>query len=553
MEASLHHLARRVEDHISNDHEIDQQRLFSEENHSALPHHTDERAQKSAQMFSSSSTHYSISNSPRSAAPSVPSLIDTTIPPASSPINNTGSTWLQASTDLPPYHILYDLIDLFFKHINTWAPILDRSATFALLSGCPSPLNEEDYILLHAIVVTTLRFCKDTDLTPKLRTRCHKISKQKVQIFALQNPGIKALQALALVAVDVLGTSEGPEGYNLLALLARNVVRLDFGVEKSVFLESSPSPTYSGHSWAVALPRPRDWIEEEGRRRLVWLVYMLDRYATIATQLDFALNERSTDTPLPCRYDLFCNNVPSETRWFSSPGSMEIALGDHGNLGSFSYHCEVLRILSCIHRFLQQPMDILSPRDVQRWRDNYRKLDGELNTWLSRLPGEYGNISQLCHSDPAARISNWIMIHAAFVVSVIRLHSAAAYPVVQSHVFKPSYNAMQRCLTAIESLRVITQDVIEAGSLDLLGSPFAFALWVAARLSLVHAAAMRCDVDPDIWFLINTLEKMGQCWEVARSYAQKLSQFVRQGQKDEADAMAGRYGSPGATFAAMQR
>lgn len=556
MEASLQHLARRVEDHISNGHDFGEQRGTEEERHAALPSSTDETARASPQTWDSTTTHDTAFNSPISAAPSLRSLIDTTTethPNDSLPTSLLESTWLPSQSDLPPYHLLYDLMDLFFKHIITWAPILDRRATFAILSSTSSALNEEDHILLHAIVATTLRFSKDPRLTPQLRVRYHKISKQKVQVFALENPGIKALQALALVAVDVLGTSEGPEGYKLLALLSRNIIQLDLGVEKSVFLESNPSSIYSGYSWAVAPPRPKDWIEEEGRRRLVWFVYMLDRYATIATHLDFTLDERSTDTPLPCRYDLFCKNEPSETRWFRGPNSMEIILGDVENLGSFSYHCEILRILSRIQRFLQEPVDIVSPRDVQRWRNKYRELDSELSTWLSGLPGEYGNISQLCHSDPAARISNWIMIHAAFVVSVIRLHSSAAYPVVQSHIFRPSHNAMQRCLEAIESLRAITQDVVEAGALDLLGSPFVFALWVSARLSLVHAATMQCDVDPNIWFLINTLEQMGQCWAVARSYAQTLSRIVHQAQNNEADAMPGIFGSPGMNFAAMKR
>jgi hypothetical protein len=212
------------------------------------------------------------------------------------------------------------------------------------------------------------------------------------------------------------------------------------------------------------------------------------------------------------------------------------------NLGSFSYHCEVLGILSRIHRFLHQPLDITRHSDIQHWRERYRELDAELNHWLQNLPGEYGKISQLCHSDPGSRISNWIMLHAAFVTSVIRLHSSAAYPTIESPVFTASYHAIQRCLGAVESLREIAQDVMNTGMLALLGHPFAFALWVSARLLVVHAATMECEVDSKILFFISTLEQMGQHWRVAGNYARILEDVVQEGSSGS-----------GRTFTAMRR
>lgn len=97
------------------------------------------------------------------------------------------------------------------------------------------------------------------------------------------------------------------------------------------------------------------------------------------------------------------------------------------------------------------------------------------------------------------------MLHAAFVVSTIRLNSTAAYPVVQNAVVVPSYHAMQTCLSAVESLRSIVQDVIETSGLSLLGPHFAFSLWTSARLLLVHAAAMGCEVDPTVDYFVKTL------------------------------------------------
>lgn len=461
------------------------------------------------------------------------------------------TTWLPSSTpassmpesELPPYDLVYTLVDLFFKHVNPWSPILDRKATFDTFFG-PQSVEETDRVLLHAIVATTLRFSKDQRLTPELKSQFHEISRQKIMLYAFDHPNVRALQALVILAVDVLGTSNGQQGWNLLALISRNIVQLGLDVEKNSYLESAAYPSAT----LLQASQPKTWIESEERRRLCWMTFVLDRYATVATADAFTLDERAMDRCLPCRYDLFSRNEPVETRWrrpiaqLETFAQTEMVLNRPENLGSFSYHCEVLGILSRIHRFLHQPLDIAQRSDILKWREMYRELDGELNTWLQNLPGEYGKISQLCHSDPGSRISNWIMLHAAFVTSVIRLHSSAAYPTIKSHVFTPSYHAIQRCLGAVESLREIAQDVLNTGMLALLGHPFAFSLWVSARLLLVHAATMECEIDPKISFFISTLEQMGQHWLVARDYARILTDVVQEGS-----------GGNGRTFSAMRR
>lgn len=216
--------------------------------------------------------------------------------------------------DLPPPDLLYSLVDLYFKHVATWSPILDRKHTFDTLFG-RSVLEEPARILLHAIVAVTLRFSKDARLTAGLREHYHDVSKQKVQLYGLENPNIQALQALVILAVDILGTSNGPQGWNLLALIARNVVQLGLNLEKSVYLVAAPYPSISCLQ-AYAISQPTSWTESEARRRLFWMVYVLDRYTTVSTSFNFTLDDVEVDRPLPCSYDLFSQNEPVETKWF---------------------------------------------------------------------------------------------------------------------------------------------------------------------------------------------------------------------------------------------
>lgn len=194
------------------------------------------------------------------------------LPRIRSAVPDGGQTQTDFSSDqtLPPYDLLYALVDLYFKHVNTWCPILHRRTTLDALFG-PSPLDDADKILLHAIVATTLRFSVDERLTEESCRHYHDYSKQKVLLYGLENSSVKALQALVILALDLVGSSNGPPGWNLLALLTRAVVQLGLAVETT---SHSVSPNYPSIYTlrAMVLPEANSWIEDESRRRLFWMV-----------------------------------------------------------------------------------------------------------------------------------------------------------------------------------------------------------------------------------------------------------------------------------------
>ncbi|EMC98698.1 hypothetical protein BAUCODRAFT_30968 [Baudoinia panamericana UAMH 10762] len=482
---------------------------------------------------------------PSVSLPTVPSPMDgytSSDPHLESPsLNTTGApqpTLANAASltgaiaqdqDFPPYDLLYALTDLYFKHINTWCPILQRRTTLDSLFG-PATLEEADRILLHAIVATTLRFSNDRRLTEQSRERYHSVSKQRVLFYGLENSSVKALQALVILALDILGSSNGPPGWNLLALITRSVVQLGLAVEAT---SASVAPMYPSIYTlrAMVLPEPKSFIEDEGRRRLFWMVYLLDRYATISTAFEFALDDKEIDRKLPCRDDLWALNQPVDTRWFpigERPDYPE-------NLGSFSYYVEIIGILSEIHRFLKKPVDISALSDVEQWQRDYRRLDSRLNAWKFSLPNEYGNLSRVFNSGGGNKIVNclWIMLQTTYHTAIIRLHSSAAYPTTRSPIFTPSFSASQRCNTAVEDIMSLSAYVRANGMLMQLGPPFAFSLWVAARLLLVHGSTIDHRVNPAIHPLVETLRELGTYWKVAERYATLLSRVLEEYSESE--------------------
>ncbi|KAJ5508685.1 hypothetical protein N7527_010828 [Penicillium freii] len=466
------------------------------------------------------------------------------------PVNiysNQEQSFANPDLDLPPYDLLYALVDLYFEHINSWCPILHRRTTLDTFFG-PSPLDEADRMVLYAIVATTLRFSSDNRLNDQSRKRYHDSSKQKVVLYGLENSSVKALQALVILALDLVGSSNGPPGWKLLALITRSVVQLGLAMESKSSLINPLYPSIYTLR-AVTLSEPDSWIEDESRRRLFWMVYLLDRYSTLATAFNFALDDRDIDRKLPCKDDYFMKNQPVETRWFQRSSDRADYLTKAENVGSFGLYIEILGILSRIHLFLKRPVDIGALSDVAEWQATYRKLDSELTSWEFNLPAEYAyeNSSRLFNGPKNGRAlhSDWVQLHATYQTAVIRLHSSAAYPTTRSPIFTPSYSASQRCLLAVENILSVTRFVVEHNMLDKMGPPFAFTLWVSARLLLVHGSTIAHTVSPDIIFFVDTLFQLGKYWKVAERYSSILQRVLDEyNEYQQSIAMDGERSTP---------
>ena len=211
---------------------------------------------------------------------------------------------------LPSQDIVYDLLNLFWTHIHPWAPIL---------SPTPLPLHPPWNIVTHAIVVVTIRLSKDPRLEGK-HEHYKRSAKQHVLAHAIESTSISSVQALALLALDLIGTDQGPSAWGILALLTRSAVHLGLTTEDDHTAGSAngngyatpkaPAPSLSRTS---IIPPPADWTEDEARRRLYWLIFSLDRYACVSTGWDFALPDFEISRRLPCADELWIGNVSGES------------------------------------------------------------------------------------------------------------------------------------------------------------------------------------------------------------------------------------------------
>lgn len=336
---------------------------------------------------------------------------------AGNPQTNQDSLQSGQTEEFPPYDLLYSLVDLYFTKVNTWCPILDRKSTLQMFFGSQALVEKGERILLHAIVATTLRFSTDPRLSEQARKQYYDRSKQKVLLYGLENSTVRGLQAMVILALDLHGSESIGAGLKMIALIARSAIQLGLTTESS-----SPKlfPDYPSISTlrANVLPEPSSWIEDESRRRLFWMVYFLDRDATVATAFEFALDERDVDRRLPCRDDLFGKDQAVATPWFGTSKRSDYSMYSTQNLGAFSFQIEVRGLISEIHQFLKRPMDVSALNDVETWQGRYRLLDQQLRNWQLGLPHEYSNISRLSNAGVDVQrqtlTPGWILLQASY-------------------------------------------------------------------------------------------------------------------------------------------
>lgn len=74
--------------------------------------------------------------------------------------------------------------------------------------------------------------------------------------------------------------------------------------------------------------------------------------------------------------------------------------------------------------------------------------------------------------------------------------------------------------------------------LNKLGPPFAFTLWVAARVLLVHGSTIEKHISSEIHFFVDTLREMGKYWQVAARYCTILQRVLDEQRDSEQSAGA---------------
>ncbi|GAO48123.1 hypothetical protein G7K_2307-t1 [Saitoella complicata NRRL Y-17804] len=432
-------------------------------------------------------------------------------------IHSSGSSF---NSDFPADSVVYHLLTVYCDLVHPNCPILRCKITVDTFFhtspdgtvAARTSISERKLALLYAICVAAGRLCLPSPFEDLQRFRAQ--AKSRILLRVLAHPGLLSLQALTILAFDEVGTSNGPSALGLVALLGRMVNHLRLATETTV-PDAEPSDGAVHTCGANVLSETNDSIEEEGRRRIYWMAYILDVRTAMATALDCVLADEEVGgngRRLPCREEVWQN---------AKSGELHIHDGDHTGRSSedlsaaaalsylgaelpcpfpsqplardssertpFSYQIEILRVIGCIHRFLRRAVDIRLERDVENWMREYKNLEARLNAWMAGLPIKYGSLG---FGGGASVDPGWVLLHAWYNTAVIRLHSTAAYPAATSILFSSSAWAVRKCLAAVENVSSLCSLVAQHDLYKVLGHSFTFVVWVATRVLLVHHASL---------------------------------------------------------------
>ena len=329
---------------------------------------------------------------------------------------------------------------------------------------------------------------------------------------------------------------------------------------------------------------PQDWTDQEERRRVFWTVFLLDRFGSITMGWNTSLTSIDVHQRLPCDGILWRKQEAVTTPYLgiwdkstggignigaralqghdADPTSLELdrrtsrtapypaaraSETDVSRIGAFAYCVEATESMSRVTTyFLQQRLDPNDPEEVSAWVARFKELDLRLVHWKMFLPQKWkSNVpKQASRMDP-----NLTLAHVTHNASTILLHQLIAYPPLSWPFRKrlPSVWSAETCCLAGMEISTITKKYLENTPQTLpLASSFAFCVFIAARLMLIHWKhdTQNRHLD-EFWSLTHSLEEMSRRWngpcttpeahrrDIAAKYAWKVRDLHRRCMHDK--------------------
>ncbi|OJJ46018.1 hypothetical protein ASPZODRAFT_142654 [Penicilliopsis zonata CBS 506.65] len=431
-------------------------------------------------------------------------------------------------TSLPPARVLQAVIDQYFELIQPWIPIF-HEGRFRRRMNVPEERARLE-IVLHAMVVAALKHvdCSMLGLgVLEIANICDR-SRKIVILTGMDNLDVQNLQALIMVCFADIGTGQLSRAWPIVGSLTRTVEYLQLTVEsehhsKGPLLQPRPS-----------LPPAQDWLEEEERRRVFWVIFNLDSWNTSLTSNDvhrrlpadgglwhhgevvvtpfFGIWDKSAGKIgnliafLPVDYD----STADRSRDLPRPDPVDMS-----TVGAFAYRVEATESLSRVTTFfLRQAINHHDRQEMSSWLMRFKELDVRLVSWKLFLPQRWkdSNISRqptVVTMDP-----NLTLAHITHNTSMILLHQRIAYPPLEwlEIVKLPTLSSAETCEAAAAETANITQKYLDNAAQSIVDHQFAFCVFVSARVLLVHWRYYRTSLSPDFWTLMKALDTMSARW-----------------------------------------
>lgn len=448
------------------------------------------------------------------------------------------------SPPLPVRAALEAVVEAYFDNIHSWIPLIHKTRFLQALDD--SFPGDRVLVILHAMVVAAAKF------VPTFATySASMLEKQRqwVVFTAMSSLSMENLQALVILAWDDIGNGNATNAWPIVGSLTRAVECMQLTQEQFVL---GNRPLCRPHT---VLPETNDWTALEERRRVFWNVFLLDRLCSVMMGWSTGLTSIEVHRRLPCDGILWRKETPALTPFFgiwdkssgslgqpialdsrqASPAQSENAFHAHmrndgstpvsssdrsttdiSSIGALAYNIEATESMSRIMtHFLQQRIDLSDPSNISAWLFRFKELDLRLVRWKMLLPQKWKANPNLTRQVPFMD-PNLTIAHLTHNASMILLHQAIAYPPEHwkfKHRLPSACSAEACCLAGIEISTISTKYLVKSHPDSPVSSQFAFCLFLAARVLLIHwRYSPSGQLAPEFWALIQSLEELSRRW-----------------------------------------
>lgn len=293
-----------------------------------------------------------------------------------------------------------------------------------------------------------------------------------------------------------------------------------------------------------------DWTELEERRRLFWIIFMLDRFCSVSTGWDTSLTSDDVHRRLPADGGYFTREEPVMTPYFgiwnkaaakigqslanvpaqyneedpaseqtqgTSPNSVNDYI-DASKLGAFAYCVEATESLSQVTTFfLQQRINAQDKEHAVSWLTRFKELDLRLVRWKLFLPSRWKDSNISADRTRIDMDPNLTLAHITHNTSMILLHHPIAYPanIWNDYVALPKECSAQTCeLAAIETSNIVSKFLTHT-PIPFVNVQFGFCAFVAAKALLFGNQANKGPLRPEFERLVSDLWEMSKRWEAS--------------------------------------
>ncbi|KAJ5560329.1 hypothetical protein N7513_002728, partial [Penicillium frequentans] len=406
--------------------------------------------------------------------------------PGNSSNSQSSSIGLAFREQLPSEDMIYDLDNIFFEKVYPSIPIIhpNRFLVNSSLSAHLSlPLSLRYMIWCHAALCCDRYYSFHSEFYQCARKYAE--VDETTESFGHGIVTLSHCQAWILMSIYELR----------MVLLPRAWVSVGKASSLSLIIGLNQLDGPS-QSVKMCMPPPKDWVEGEERRRVFWMAFCIDQYASIATGRPMLIDETDHDvlmaltdrtqimTTLPAFEQSFLENKPQRTLQLCEIFASE----DLSSLSSLAYVCVSASLLgrSLSHTRQIQTFGNDCGLDEQYWKQHQSYYDIPIRI-LQRLPTHL-RLSSSIHD------TNVVFANLCVHASTIWYHQQVIFSSKMCRVLDwYMMGNHHRCLLAASQITSLTRMI---GDFDLLkcNTFVPFPLFLAARVFVLHLESQPNDL-----------------------------------------------------------